>query len=61
MTEDQKYQVHLEMVIWDSLPEGVAFTSIDIQKLMDRATPCQKLAARSRGLTRIPLYLEALS
>lgn len=55
MNGTQKYLVHLEMVIWDSLPEGTRLNADQITELMAKATPDQKQMALIRGMEHSPL------
>lgn len=55
MTGTQKYLVHLETIIWQTLPEGTSLTRAEISALMSRATPEQKQAALVRGVDHAPL------
>lgn len=52
-----KYLCHLEMVIWDSLPEGTGLTARQTYALMAVATPEQYQAALVRGVDHAPLIL----
>ena len=55
MNATQRYLVHLEMVIWATLPEGTRLNAKQITELMAKATPEQKQAAIKRAHTRSPL------
>ena len=55
MNGTEKYLVHLEMVIWESLPEGTRLNAKQITDLMAKATSDQKQAALVRGVDRVPL------
>ena len=55
MNGTAKYLVHLEMVIWDSLPKGTRLNTHQITDLMAKATPDQKQAALVRGVDHVPL------
>ena len=55
MNATQRFLVHLEMVIWESLPEGTALNAKQITDLVAKATPEQKQAAIKRAHTRSPL------
>lgn len=55
MNATDRYLVHLEMVIWASLPEGTRLNAEEITALMAKATPEQKRAALERARTRSPL------
>lgn len=54
MTRDQKLAFHLEMVIWEDLPEGARMNARQIEDLMAKADD-QKRRAYQRGLVRSPL------
>ena len=58
MNRKQKLQVHLEMVIWEDLPEGIRLNAAEIEKRMETATHEQKARAYRRALTRSPLLLD---
>jgi hypothetical protein len=34
MTREQKLAFHLEMVIWEDVPEGVALTATEVERLV---------------------------
>lgn len=57
MTREEKLGFHLEMVIWEDLPEGVPMTAKQIEDLMAKATDDQKRRAYQRALVRSPLLL----
>ncbi len=58
MTREEKLEVHLEMVIWEGLPEGTRLNAMQITELLLRATDEQKHRAYQRALTRSPLLLD---
>lgn len=55
MNGTQKYLMHLEMIIWQTLPKGTRLTSAEVSALMAQATPEQKQAALVRGVDHAPL------
>jgi len=58
VTREQKLELHLEMVIFEDLPEGTRLNAEQISVLMDGATMDQVERAYQRALTRSPVLLE---
>jgi hypothetical protein len=58
MTRDEKLAVHLEMIIWQDLPEGTQLTADQVNQLVAAASPDQRRRAYERALARSPLLLE---
>ena len=57
-SQEQKLAFHLEMVIWEDLPEGTRLNNAALEKLVQAATPEQLRRAYERALTRSPVLLE---
>ncbi len=58
MTTRQKFDVHLEMVIWEDTPEGTILNAAQVQTRMEHATPAQRHRAFWRGQKHIPFFLD---
>lgn len=58
MTRAQKLEVHLEMVMWKTVPLGTRMNAQQVQALMAQATSEQKQAAYERALVHNPLLLD---
>jgi hypothetical protein len=58
MTREQKLAVHLEMIIWQDLPEGTQLNAGQITELMIGASNDQRRRAYERALTHSPRLLE---
>jgi hypothetical protein len=57
MTRQQKLRFHLEMVIWEDLPEGTALNATQVDALVDDASEDQHRRAYERALDRSPRLL----
>jgi hypothetical protein len=55
---EQKLAFHLEMVIWEDLPEGTRLNAAEVERLVRSATIEQRARAYQRALTRSPILLE---
>lgn len=57
MTREQKLRLHLEMIIWQDLPEGTALNAAEVDRLVDNANDDQKRRAYQRALDHSPRLL----
>jgi hypothetical protein len=58
MTREQKLAVHLEMILWEDLPEGTRLNAAEVSQMMSTASDEQRRRAMKRALVRSPLLLD---
>lgn len=58
MTRDEKLALHLEMVIWEDLPDGKKLNARQITELLNVASDDQRRRAYQRALVTAPLLLD---
>lgn len=57
MTREQKLRYHLEMVIWQELPDGTTLNAEQIERRINDASTLQHSRAYQRALVHSPLLL----
>lgn len=57
MTREQKLRHHLEMVIWQDMPDSTVLNAPQLELLMDAATTLQHSRAYQRALVHSPRLL----
>lgn len=55
MTREEKLTLHLEMVIWQDLPEGTRLNARQVAELLALASDEQRQRAYQRALVTAPL------
>lgn len=58
MTREEKLTLHLEMVIWQDLPEGTRLNAQQVTELIAQASEEQRQRAYQRALVTPPLLLD---
>jgi hypothetical protein len=57
LTRDQKLRFHLEMIVWQDLPEWTILSAAEIDDLVNKATRDQRRRAYQRALHHSPRLL----